>query len=326
MEINTITFLLFLLLILAVIIVWFTTKNKKIKRILKKVFSRFTTETYETTMMKKYWREIINPLKAHLIFQNRGRKDRKDEKERLVKLLSILEKEQQKLVLELLKRFTWINERKEREKRITSAFENLSPEIWKEFHIFPFFDKGRKPSRSGFDVLARIQFMKKSKKLDDFELIIQENDTSQLSKNWKIILVDDYIWTWESAITFIKEFLEKVDKQKKDNLIILTLAWQKDGIRKIEDYWVKVVTWEVFHKGISDYYNGEKQKKMIETMKSIEKIINWERNLRKEFEFWYKKSEWLISFELRCPNNTFPIFWFKETYKKWEKRPFIFIR
>lgn len=282
-------------------------------------------------LKNEYRRKILNPLRAYSVLKNKKWIDIEDKKKRINKLLSILDYNQQLLFIKLLDRFVRIDGKTATETEILFSFEKLYQEAWNNFFVYPIkLDNDH--WRGSDNILRTIEHLKTMGRLDRFFLKIIKStiDLTKISSNKKIVLVDDYIWTWETVLDFIPKFLsnESISQKNitKDDLIILTLAGQSAGIERIEKEGIKVCVWKIYNKWISDYYSGKEKIEMIETMRSIEQLVNWEGNLKSDYAFWYWWSEWLISFDLKCPNNTFPMFWFKKNYKDWQKWPFIFAR
>lgn len=133
-----------------------------------------------------------------------------------------------------------------------------------------------------------------------------------------IVFVDDYIGTGETAKGAV-EYLEKKVPQladcTRDRFCFLTLAAYSRGRKMLESLGFKVYVSFEHDKGISDYYDDEECMQNIQIMRNIEKKIS---GLPNKFRFGYGRTEGLICME-RCPNNTFPIYWFKEGDAPYER-------
>lgn len=133
-----------------------------------------------------------------------------------------------------------------------------------------------------------------------------------------IVLVDDYVGTGETArgaIDYLVKQIPQLAQCAKDRLCLLTLAAYKGGVEVVESLGHKVYTSVVQDKGISDYYEGDELLKNTQMMQGIERKL---AGLSSRFRFGYGQVEGLICME-RCPNNTFPIYWFKEGDAPYER-------
>lgn len=87
------------------------------------------------------------------------------------------------------------------------------------------------------------------------------------------------------------------------------------GIEFLSKLGIKVYATHKVRKGISDNYIGESLAKALEQMSEIENRL---KKLKSEFRFGYGKSEALVCME-RCPNNTFPIYWYTKNDAPYER-------
>ena len=130
------------------------------------------------------------------------------------------------------------------------------------------------------------------------------------------VLVDDFIGTGESArgaIEYIRElFPVLVDNSR---ISILCIVAMKKGIDFIKSLGATVYTSSICERGISDFYSGDELVKAIETMQGIELSM---KKLNPKFRFGYGQSEALVCME-RCPNNTFPIYWYQKNDAPYER-------
>lgn len=122
---------------------------------------------------------------------------------------------------------------------------------------------------------------------------------------FKIVLVDDYIGTGDTALAAI-EYVRHVssDELAKSDIMILCIVAMKEGVERLANEGIRVYSTHTLSKGISDYYKGEELEKATSLMSSIEAKIKVTDRCR----FGYGQSEALVCME-RCPNNTFPIYW-----------------
>lgn len=141
--------------------------------------------------------------------------------------------------------------------------------------------------------------------------------TWELLKNskFRIILVDDFIGTGETAIAaadYIKELFPEMNPQLISFLCIVAM---KEGIAMIEANGYKVYSSIQCGKGISDAFTGEELQKATQNMQAIEATLT---KVTDKNKFGYKQSEALVCME-RCPNNTFPIYWLTPKIAPYER-------
>lgn len=233
---------------------------------------------------------------------------------RFCALLSLLENEEQKLVIELTKRFYKItcNEYLAFFYQLISTNSDLAKELnkYKRVLFLPLLaPKDFKKSKSSRHVWYLLQseeivFNKtfKDKKLEFLDINEVSGISTTLTKDDKIVLVDDYIGSGKTA----KEAIEWLNKKYNigyGKIMALALSAQESGINFLNENGVKVYANFIFKRGITDYYFNDELTNNIKIMRNIEKKLNI-----KNFNFGYKKSEALISL-IRTPNNTFPVFW-----------------
>lgn len=246
---------------------------------------------------------------------------------RFCERLSIFEEEEQRLIIELTKRFSEI-----KYEDYLSVALNLLEQInrtnntflvsAKRLFFFPLLapDDFTKSKSSKFVwYFFRSEKIKYCRALSNKELYFFEIDNETSTKKLKsddfIILVDDYIGTGETAEKAIKWFQEErhIDPSM---MVILALAAQNIGLEYLKNLGVEVYSYYRFDKGITDYYAGEELEAHIRLMIGIEKKLK----VRGLFNFGYKRSEALITL-IRIPNNTFPVFW-KPNSKNTANAPF----
>jgi len=276
-----------------------------------------------------------NILQASQIFKNKWWKDYysyEDTKKRFHLLLSVLNDEQQRLMLSLLDRFTWIGSDISFNYEVLNLFNNkigIDESLWKKFYIYPL-KKEWESSKSSDDIVFKMKFLKRDPSLKEFWLYIvtKLDDFKNMDPKSKIILLDDYIWTWRTTIESIDSFMNNIKTPfvfNRNNLLVAALAGQEKWINKLKELWINVRVWRIYKKWISDYYEWKEKEKMIKIMESIEIMMNWKNKLNEMYFFWRHWSEWLISFQ-RAANNTFPAFWWNGNYDDWKNWPFTFVR
>lgn len=236
---------------------------------------------------------------------------------RFCERLSLFETPEQKMIIDLTKRFVVINST-EYLSTIISLLDSLtgmqecSLIPAKKILIYPLispndFEK-TKSSKFVWYMMREEQVkyhpLLLNKKLVYCE-IVQANWSANLKQDEKILLVDDYIGSGETATDAIKWFQETYNIALSQ-IVILSLAGQKIGIEHLQSLGVEVYSFRVFQRGITDFYCDDDLRNHIVNMKRIEN----ELKVDSKYNFGYNKSEALISLT-RTPNNTFPVFWKK---------------
>lgn len=196
---------------------------------------------------------------------------------------------------------------------IIKAIEKIPSDKYKEiktFYVLPIItkrDKGKTKSSQAVayafkspEISAHPFFSEKEIDVND-ESFLPQNITSSSTK--MILLVDDFIGTGETALTYLRE-TDKIKHISNNKIAFVFIAGMKNGIKLLEYRHFSVFCAFAQRKGISDLSDVEKQKKFSSLMKKIEQQFE----IDEKFEFGYGHSEALISL-IRTPNNTFPVFW-----------------
>lgn len=131
------------------------------------------------------------------------------------------------------------------------------------------------------------------------------NDINQLLSR-KIILVDDFVGTGDTAVRCINGFSSKeIDNNK---IKIISIASMLAGKKMLEERGVDLYAGILLNKGISSLKN-----KNVRESYQIEMIkLEEESAVEEDRRFGYGQSEALISL-IRTPNNVFPIFWYSKS-------------
>lgn len=124
-----------------------------------------------------------------------------------------------------------------------------------------------------------------------------------ISNNSLIFLCDNFIGTGnqvKKCIETYKDFMNITD-----NIIIITIAILECGFKLLENKY-PVIYGIKYKRAISDDQTllNLQAKRIMEEIESIIKVP-------KKYKFGYNNSEALLSFDLKAPNNTFPIYWYK---------------
>ena len=127
------------------------------------------------------------------------------------------------------------------------------------------------------------------------------NDGSAL-----LVFVDDFIGTGNTAMKTLEYVYDCFPDLRNDSSIVfLSIASLQEGVDTIRDIGFHLYTSNVFKKGITDFYEGNQLSQVKRCMESVERKLQ----VAGKFRFGYKNSEALLCMA-RCPNNTFPIYWY----------------
>lgn len=193
----------------------------------------------------------------------------------------------------------------------------------KSFYVLPIIqecDKGKPKSSTTVayafkspEISENIFFENKKMIVNDIKGIPQNINKSSTSN---VILVDDFVGTGESALTFLEEN-EYIKNINKDKIFFIFIAGMQDGIKRIQEKGYTVFCSYIQEKGIDSIPNLNKKQEYILLMEKLETSYSIKENVK----FGYGHSEALISL-VRTPNNTFPIFWDgkKNIYAPFERK------
>ncbi|GAA0478736.1 phosphoribosyltransferase [Alkalibacterium indicireducens] len=126
-------------------------------------------------------------------------------------------------------------------------------------------------------------------------------DKINLSPNKRVLLVDDFIGTGETALNAYSNY--RKTKLENHKLSVLSLAGTKYAEKKLREKEVNFY-FGIIAPTIHDIWNNEEKSKKIEIISQISKI----RETKQDENLGYGKISSLISM-IRTPNNTLPLFW-----------------
>lgn len=118
----------------------------------------------------------------------------------------------------------------------------------------------------------------------------------------KILLIDDYVGSGETALKCVDEMINNYNINK-NRLMVGCMIVQKQGVEQLSKENIPIYYDIERNKGISDYYMPEVAEKNIDILTIAEEDLG----IKKEF-LGHNDCEGLITTN-RTPNNTFPIFW-----------------
>lgn len=235
---------------------------------------------------------------------------------RFCERLSLLDAEEQDLVLELTSHFKVINGNdylqillkllNDLHERHLALFQQT-----KKFFVLPLVapqDLNKTKSSSFVWYYFRDEHIKYSPIFIEKKLIFCDMAKVEWIKNLKpaeaVILLDDYIGSGETAVDAVNWIVENYSINPAQ-IIVLSIAAQEIGIQNlVNNTSVSVYSYYNYRRGISDNYTGNQLDTYTKLMTNIEDKLN----VSDEYKFGYNQSEALISL-IRTPNNTFPVFW-----------------
>ena len=238
---------------------------------------------------------------------------------RFCERLCTLDAEEQRLVIELTRRFTAIGgtEYPQLILKLMNCLHSQNLPVFSEVEkvfILPLIapeDRGRTKSSSVVWYHCREELIRYSSLLADKTVLCCDIEKASWIKNLKInelvILVDDFIGSGETAVSAVNWLTDSFGTDPKQ-IIILSIAALEMGIDHVrQKTGVEVYAYYIFRKGISDYYSDDQRDGCLKTMAGIEDKLK----VDSDFRLGYAQSEALISL-IRTPNNTFPVFWKKK--------------
>lgn len=238
---------------------------------------------------------------------------------RFCERLCTLDAEEQRLVIELTRRFTAIGgtEYPQLILKLMNCLHSQNLPVFSEVEkvfILPLIapeDRGRTKSSSVVWYHCREELIRYSSLLADKTVLCCDIEKASWIKNLKInelvILVDDFIGSGETAVSAVNWLTDNFGTDPKQ-IVILSIAALEMGIDHVrQKTGVEVYAYYIFRKGISDYYSDDQRDGCLKTMAGIEDKLK----VDSDFRLGYAQSEALISL-IRTPNNTFPVFWKKK--------------
>lgn len=242
--------------------------------------------------------------------------------ERFCHLLGLLNKDEQRCVIELTKKFLKVDFSKY-PYYINKALATFQPDFFKnndKIYIMPLrapedFNKQKSSTfvAYGFhDYKMHKLFSGKTVNIIDKPTGIPKNFNAT---NNALILVDDFIGSGETAESCLSYLHRPIGIDLK-KVLIFALVVQKDGFDRLANQGHRLFFAEMRNKAITNDVQDPTKQEFIQAMQSIEDKLNFDV----EFRFGYKQSEALVKM-IRTPNNTFPVYWKSTSVFKY-KAPF----
>ncbi|MEZ4424288.1 MAG: hypothetical protein R3E98_12825 [Gemmatimonadota bacterium] len=121
--------------------------------------------------------------------------------------------------------------------------------------------------------------------------------------NALIFIVDDFIGSGDTALAACTNFSAQFANDT-DQVLVGALVAQEAGLSSLRNAGVKACSVIVRRRGISDSSTLPNITEALSTMDGIETLMNVPGTYKRGF----RRSEALVSL-VRCPNNTFPVYW-----------------
>lgn len=257
--------------------------------------------------------EAIETLSTQEWFSLCSEKKRSDLIERFCALARECSPEECSLLFQLTKKFENLPLAKY-ENALESLVSSLPEELFRNIErifVIPVSakkDSGKLKSGSMIGHLLKTYLGYDAQIDDDVEIHFLPN-VSYLKNKMKrgpslIIFCDDFIGTGSQASGCINWYSDF--KKNEDTAIFATISILQSGLEHISRLGYAVYHQSIYKKAISDFQN-EFSTNAISIMEDIETRIKVPSRYRLGFE----GSEALLAFNLRAPNNTFPVYWYK---------------
>ena len=145
---------------------------------------------------------------------------------------------------------------------------------------------------------------------------IQKLPEYKITDKTKIVLVDDFIGTGDTAIGAV-DYVHELVPSLTDNsrIIVFSIVALREGLERLDKIGVKTYFAVERQKAISEEMKEADRDAAMAIMQSIESKL---KKLKDDYKFGYKGSEALVSME-RCPNNSFPIYWLTKNIAPYER-------
>lgn len=229
---------------------------------------------------------------------------------------------QQQFLINLTHSFLWIPG-SEYNRHLLKLLENIRKSIGDKFVYFvpckPLEDYAKVKSCDYVWYNLRDNTFRYEIDFGNFKMVntIEEIDSERIkSGDAVIVLVDDFIGTGETVLKTLVHV-----KQVHNYLLnyssvkLMAIVAQPRGLEAIAKAGVEVFFSELAPMGIKDQKTTKAEKdKQYQIMKEIEDQISVQNSFRNGFG----QSEALVSM-IRCPNNTFPVYWLIKKMSPYER-------
>lgn len=239
------------------------------------------------------------------------------------KTLELLTDRQQEFLISLTKDFLWIKGKDYEDILIEVVNEVRASVGDKMIYFVPCkpkkdFDKVKSSDYVWYTLRDNIfRYETDLGKVEMKNNFTEVNESELLSGNAVVVLVDDFVGTGGTCSTTLGDLRQNLSRLQNFNSVkILTLVAQQEGINLMNAAGVELFYGKLAKKGIEDSNRTDDEKyQMYVLMDQIEARIP---GFDKTYRYGYKASEALVSM-IRCPNNTFPIYWFIPNVSPYER-------
>lgn len=149
------------------------------------------------------------------------------------------------------------------------------------------------------------------KRIRSFERMALVPQKMPMRSSSLFLFVDDFIGTGETAKLTIADFRDTVEATG-DKYLVLALVAQERGLVELDLARVPYAVDAVRQRGISDSTVVKDRSGALAVIDAIEFRIG----VAAEYRRGFKRSEALVKM-IRCPDNTFPLFWYLGLSTRW---------
>lgn len=227
--------------------------------------------------------------------------------------------EQQELILDLLKRFCYLDTLKFQEKLNDLALSIVTDtELTDDTTIVVAVASGNGSDSSQYILYTLKPLFEKLGWRNYAHLSTFDRIASFINKNEKnyrdIVLVDEFIGSGQTIIGRVKTIKERLnDAGINDYSIrVKVVASTSYGLQELNKESISVETLITLHKGISDFYQHSQRAEKIDQMLELESILSEEYAGRELPSLGFNRAEALYGRDDgNSPNSVFPIFWWR---------------
>ena len=227
--------------------------------------------------------------------------------------LAHLSPDQAEMLINLTRDFLWVQDT-EYIRLFSDVFDDLIGSLDKNLTIFilPMWsdeDFGKPNSSASLLYLIKCRIPAIQKKYKNWKISLLDSPKGlayeSLCKNTIFCLIDDFVGSGDTAIGAAQYYTER--GVLPERVVILTLVAMRQGMEKIKQTGLQVFANIVMDRAISDRKDGNRETYQA-VMEGIEDCIR----VKEEYRMGYAQSEALVRM-FRTPNNTFPIYWLKNS-------------
>lgn len=250
-------------------------------------------------------------LKLNDLFIEKGWTNNKDLLTRFTTALSKLEDQQQELIINLTKQYTYIPSDKYEDYLIQILDKASSKDLLRnKIYVIPLlkftgkFEKEMKQVKSSNYIayLFKSTILKsrpwiKGKNIKVYNFLLEDDIKDINVKGNLVIFIDDYIGSGRTAKECIDNYITQgLDKK---NILVVSLYIEESSKSKLEGNEINYITSEFPMNNINDLIDEEQK----EELKKISKRLG-----SNDEPFGYANTGGLVSM-IRTPNNTLPFYW-----------------